>query len=105
MIRELERDAGPRVLGRCAACLDLGRAIVGRYRDFLLAPESLAALTSLLFLIGATIVSPASLISSETGAPIANALLLAAALAGSAYIWWSAFQGIRQGDFTADIPV
>ena len=24
---------------------------------------------------------------------------------GSCYIWWSAIQGIRQRDFTADIPV
>ena len=32
-------------------------------------------------------------------------LYLAAALVGSSYIWWSAFQGIREKDFTADIPV
>ena len=32
-------------------------------------------------------------------------LYLAAALAGSLYIWWSAIQGIRERDFTADIPV
>jgi Zn2+/Cd2+-exporting ATPase len=30
---------------------------------------------------------------------------LAAALAGSLYIWWSAIGGIRERDFTADIPV
>ncbi|HCG01445.1 MAG TPA: ATPase [Chloroflexi bacterium] len=30
---------------------------------------------------------------------------LAAGLVGSVYIWWSAFQGIRKRDFTADIPV
>lgn len=30
---------------------------------------------------------------------------LAAALTGSVYIWWSAIKGIREGDFTADIPV
>jgi len=32
-------------------------------------------------------------------------LFLAAALVGSVYIWWSAIQGIRERDFTADIPV
>lgn len=38
---------------------------------------------------------------AEASAP----LYLAAALVGSVYIWWSALQGIREGDFTADIPV
>ena len=32
-------------------------------------------------------------------------LYLVAALVGSVYIWWSAIQGIRERDFTADIPV
>ncbi|MFN8633002.1 MAG: cation-translocating P-type ATPase [Chloroflexota bacterium] len=105
MIREISPDADRSILGSCAACLSSTRALAGRYRDFLLAPESLAALTSLALLLVATIVSPASLVRDELSSPVANALWLAAALVGSAYIWWSAFQGIREGDFTADIPV
>jgi Zn2+/Cd2+-exporting ATPase len=105
MIRDIERDADRGFLGTCVTCLGAGRALVGRYRDFLLAPESVATLTSLALLLAATVISPASLVGDEAPAPVANALLLAAALIGSAYIWWSAIQGIRQGDFTADIPV
>jgi Cd2+/Zn2+-exporting ATPase len=105
MIREIERDADRAFLGTCVTCLGAGRALAGRYRDFLLAPESVATLTSLALLLAATVISPASLVGDEAPAPVANALLLAAALIGSAYIWWSAIQGIRQGDFTADIPV
>jgi Zn2+/Cd2+-exporting ATPase len=100
-------DSGARagLAGRCIACLGVGRAFLGRYRDFLLAPESLATLISLALLVAATIVNPAALIGEDSPAPTADLLLLASALVGSAYIWWSALQGIREGDFTADIPV
>jgi len=53
-------------------------------------------------LIAATIQAPDGLINS---AHAHTWLYLAAALTGSVYIWWSAIQGIRERDFTADIPV
>ncbi|AKB79239.1 Lead, cadmium, zinc and mercury transporting ATPase [Methanosarcina horonobensis HB-1 = JCM 15518] len=34
-----------------------------------------------------------------------NWLYLLSALTGSSFIWWSAYQGIKERDFTADIPV
>ncbi|AKB53574.1 Lead, cadmium, zinc and mercury transporting ATPase [Methanosarcina barkeri MS] len=34
-----------------------------------------------------------------------NWLYLLSALVGSSFIWWSAYQGIKERDFTADIPV
>ncbi|HEY6406356.1 MAG TPA: hypothetical protein VIY29_02695, partial [Ktedonobacteraceae bacterium] len=57
---------------------------------------------SLLLLIAATIQTPDGLVNS---AHAHTWLYLTAALVGSVYIWWSAIQGIRQRDFTADIPV
>lgn len=48
---------------------------------------------------------PAGLVTSGTPAETGTPLYAAAALVGSLFIWWSAVQGIRQGDFTADIPV
>jgi len=59
-------------------------------------------LVSLLLLILAILVTPDGVINSAH----ANTwLYLASALVGSVYIWWSAIQGIRERDFTADIPV
>jgi Zn2+/Cd2+-exporting ATPase len=86
----------------CATCVHGGQRFVGRYRDFLLAPSTLFTLASLILLIAATIQTPDGLINSEHAR---TWLYLAAALAGSLYIWWSAIQGIRERDFTADIPV
>jgi Cd2+/Zn2+-exporting ATPase len=86
----------------CGTCARGGQRFVRRYRDFLLDPGTLFTLASLLLLIAATIQTPDGLVNS------ANAhtwLYLAAALVGSVYIWWSAIQGIRERDFTADIPV
>jgi Cd2+/Zn2+-exporting ATPase len=59
-------------------------------------------LVSLLLLVAATIATPDGIINS---AHAHTWLYLAAALVGSVYIWWSAIQGIRERDFTADIPV
>jgi Zn2+/Cd2+-exporting ATPase len=73
-----------------------------RYRSFLLDPGTIFTLVSLLLLILATIVTPDGIINS---AHAHTWLYLAAALVGSVYIWWSAIQGVRERDFTADIPV
>ena len=86
----------------CVTCVQGGQRFVGRYRDFLASPGTLFTLASLLLLIVATIQTPDGLINSEHAR---TWLYLAAALAGSLYIWWSAIQGIRERDFTADIPV
>lgn len=89
----------------CTTCARGVKVFTRRYSDFLLDPSTLFTLASFLLLIIASIHNPQGLLSSgdprETGAP----LYLAAALVGSIFIWWSAFQGIRKGDFTADIPV
>jgi Cd2+/Zn2+-exporting ATPase len=86
----------------CVTCVRGGQRFVGRYRDFLLDPGTLFTLASLLLLIVATIQTPDGLVNS---AHAHTWLYLAAALVGSVYIWWSAIQGIRERDFTADIPV
>jgi Cd2+/Zn2+-exporting ATPase len=86
----------------CVTCVRGGQQFVGRYRDFLLAASTLFTLASLLLLVAATIQTPDGLVNS---AHADTWLYLAAALAGSLYIWWSAIQGIRERDFTADIPV
>jgi Zn2+/Cd2+-exporting ATPase len=89
----------------CTTCARGVKLFTRRYHNFLIDPSTLFTLASLLLLIIAGVHNPKGLLSSgdpgETGAP----LYLAAALVGSVFIWWSAFQGIRQGDFTADIPV
>src|SRR5216684_3109228 len=86
----------------CVTCIRGGQRFVGRYRDFLLAPGTIFTLVSLLLLIAATIATPDGIINS---AHAHTGLYLASALVGSIYIWWSAIQGIRARDFTADIPV
>src|SRR5258707_10302101 len=86
----------------CVTCVRGGQRFVGRYRDFLLAPGTIFTLVSLLLLVIATIQTPDGVIDS---AHAHTWLYLAAALIGSVYIWWSAIQGIRKRDFTADIPV
>jgi Cd2+/Zn2+-exporting ATPase len=86
----------------CVTCVRGGQRFVGRYRNFLASPGTLFTLASLLLLIAATIQTPDGLVNSEHAR---TWLYLAAALAGSVYIWWSAIQGIRECDFTADIPV
>ncbi len=88
----------------CATCVRGTRTFTGRYREFLLDPGTLFTLGSLVLLIAAIIQTPTGLTgdqATESGTP----LYLAAALVGAAYIWWSAIQGIRERDFTADIPV
>lgn len=91
-----------RIQSVCVTCVRGGRRFAGRYRAFLLEPGTLFTFASLLLLIAATIQNPGGLVDAEQAR---TPLYLAAALAGSVYIWWSAFQGIRERDFTADIPV
>lgn len=86
----------------CVTCVRGGRRFVGRYRTFLLDPGTLFTFASLLLLIVATIQNPRGLVNTEQAHTL---LYLVAALVGSVYIWWSAIQGIRERDFTADIPV
>jgi Cd2+/Zn2+-exporting ATPase len=89
----------------CTTCARGVKVFTRRYSGFLLEPSTLFTLASFLLLVIASIHNPRGLLSSgdphETGSP----LYLAAALVGSIFIWWSAFRGIREGDFTADIPV
>jgi Cd2+/Zn2+-exporting ATPase len=89
----------------CATCARGARRFAGRYRDFLLDPGTLFTLTSLLLLLAASIQDPAGLVSRNAALQSSSPLYLAAALVGSVFIWWSAIQGIRHHDFTADIPV
>jgi Cd2+/Zn2+-exporting ATPase len=86
----------------CVTCVQGGQRAVLRYRDFLLDPGTIFTLVSLLLLVTATIQTPDGIINA---AHAHTWLYLAAALVGSVYIWWSAIQGIRARDFTADIPV
>jgi Cd2+/Zn2+-exporting ATPase len=91
-----------RVQTFCVTCARGGRRFAWRYREFLLDPGTLFTLASLVLLIAAVINNPSGLSElSHASTP----LYLAAALVGSVYIWWSAIQGIRERDFTADIPV
>ncbi len=68
-------------------------------------PGTLFTVASGLLLIVATVLYPAGLFSDNGMIGNGRWLYLTAALAGSSYIWWSAIQGIRERDFTADIPV
>src|SRR5258708_28587685 len=91
-----------RVQGAFASCVRGGRRFVGRYHSFLFDPGTLFTLASLLLLILAVIVTPDGLINP---AHAHTWLYLVSAIAGSVFIWWEAIQGIREKDFTADIPV
>ena len=89
----------------CVTCARGTSTFVKRYRTFLLEPGTLFTLASSVLLIAAVIVNPEGLFPSSSAAATNTWLYLAAALVGSSYIWWSAVQGIRERDFTADIPV
>ncbi len=86
----------------CVTCVRGGQRFVGRYREFLLNAGTIFTFASLVLLIVATIRNPGGLVNAEQAR---TPLYLVAALVGSVYIWWSAIQGIRERDFTADIPV
>lgn len=85
--------------------LDYYYNMVTRYRDFLLDPGTLFTIASGLLLIIAIVVNPKNMLSDSNTAIEGNWLYLLSALIGSSFIWWSAYQGIKERDFTADIPV
>lgn len=80
------------------------RNLVTRYQDFLLDPGTLFTAASGILLIIAIAVYPQNMLS-ENSTGEGNWLYLLSALVGSSFIWWSAYQGIKERDFTADIPV
>ncbi|HZB81644.1 MAG TPA: cation-translocating P-type ATPase, partial [Rubrobacteraceae bacterium] len=77
----------------------------GRYREFLLNSGTLFTLVSGLLLVAATVQRPTGVVSSGAPEDAGTPLYLASALIGSVYIWWTAAQGIRERNFTADVPV
>jgi len=86
----------------CVTCARGVRGFSGRYREFLTEPGTLFTLAAFVLLIVAIAIHPDGAVSSTHRR---SGFYLAAALTGSLYIWWSAVQGIRERDFTADIPV
>lgn len=102
---EPEGPAFGRVKAVCARCLRVPRSIVGGYREFLLDPATLFTLASGLVLIAAIVADPRGVVSSSGEGAGDGVLYVVAALVGSVFIWWSAIQGLRRRDFTADIPV
>ncbi|AKJ39106.1 heavy metal translocating P-type ATPase [Methanosarcina barkeri] len=80
------------------------RNLATRYQDFLLDPGTLFTVASGVLLIIAIAVYPQNMLS-ENSMGEGNCLYLLSALVGSSFIWWSAYQGIKERDFTADIPV
>jgi|GEM_PF-6090116 len=89
----------------CATCARYGRDFAGRYREFLLDAGTLFTFASILLLVAATIQNPGGLLSSGSPEETGTVLFVFSAVVGSVYIWWSAIQGIRERDFTADVPV
>lgn len=78
------------------------RSLVYRYQDFLLNPGTLFTVASGILLILAIVTYPQNMLGKTDEG---NWLYLLSAFIGSSFIWWSAYQGIRERDFTADIPV
>lgn len=89
----------------CVTCAVRTKRFAGRYREFLLDPGTLFTIASLLLLIAASVVNPSGLLSSGEVSRTGEILYFASAIVGSVYIWWSAIKGIKERDFTADIPV
>lgn len=75
------------------------------YWEFLLAPGTIITAISGILLVLAVLVQPEGIFSAEESTIPTSPLYLASALAGSSFIWYNAVQGIRERDFTADIPV
>ncbi|MGI8412128.1 MAG: heavy metal translocating P-type ATPase [Solirubrobacteraceae bacterium] len=91
-----------RLVAACASCARGARRFTGHYREFLLEPGTLFTAAAAVLLLAAIVVDPAGSVSSSGSH---SWLYIGAAFVGSVYIWFSAVQGIRERDFTADIPV
>jgi Cd2+/Zn2+-exporting ATPase len=89
----------------CASCVRSTKALTYRYHDFLFEPGTLITVASSFLLLLAITLNPLEIVSDNAPKNSAHWFYMASALVGSCYIWWSAIQGIRKGDFTADIPV
>lgn len=92
----------------CGSCACHNHKTNSSYSEFFLSPSTIFTIASTLLLIVAMIFSPDEIFSHHNHEEInrdESWLYLLAAIVGSAYIWYSALQGIRRHDFTADIPV
>jgi len=75
------------------------------YREFLLAPSTIFTFASGFLLAIAVLYQVSNLFTDAAPEAYTGWLYLAAALVGSSFIWYSAVQDLREGDFTADVPV
>jgi Cd2+/Zn2+-exporting ATPase len=92
----------------CSSCACHNHKTNSSYSEFFLSPSTIFTIASTLLLIIAMIQSPDEIFSHHNHQEMnrhESWLYLLAAIVGSAYIWYSALQGIRRRDFTADIPV
>ena len=87
----------------CYACQ--ARKLARGYREFLLSADFAVTAAAGILLLVAMVTDPTGVFSVAAHDAGGGTLYLASALVGSLYIWWGAIQGIREGDFTADIPV
>jgi hypothetical protein len=94
-----------RLIRLCATCARGVGGFSQQYRAFLLDPATLFTAASGILLLVAMVMNPREIISAHAEANFGHWLYLASAFVGSSFIWWSAVQGIRKGDFTTDIPV
>jgi Cd2+/Zn2+-exporting ATPase len=97
-----ERSALARVGRACVTCGRGARSFSGRCREFLTEPSTVFTVTAFVLLVIAIVIHPDGAVSDTHRRSV---FYLVAAVVGSGYIWWSAIQGIRERDFTADIPV
>jgi Cd2+/Zn2+-exporting ATPase len=99
----LVSTGGPqRIVAVCGSCARGARSFTGHYREFLLNPGTLFTALAGGLLLAAILADPSGSVSSSGSH---SWLYIAAAGAGSSFIWFSAVQGLRERDFTADIPV
>jgi Cd2+/Zn2+-exporting ATPase len=89
----------------CVSCALGVRSFTRRYGDFLRDPGTVCTVVAFVLLVLGGIQHPSGLLGSGRAAEVRTPFYIASALVGSVYIWWSAIQGIRERDFTADIPV